>query len=665
MDTKDMLSKIDSLLNQKYSEQIYSLNLNKNPYLEISYRDIMDSSLELAEETLDHFEFVCRSFKVALEEITGTKINPRFKDLPKAIHKNIWKIRSKEVNTFITISGFIRRIGDVQHEIVTAKFECPSCGNTLNILMSGGIFKKPKECSCGRKGGFTLLSKTLKDIQRLVIEEDPKDLSPTQKPKSLLIELEEDLCRTGINKDLQPSKKVLISGMLLDRQIKPNSTECRKYLKANNIEVIDESLRKIKITPKEEEEFHKASESETFLLDLSQSIVPTIRGHDEVKKAVTLQLFGGVHLYMDNKLEERGIINILLVSSPGAGKTKVLRSVIKVMPNSQFTSGRGVSGVGLIASVVKDEDLGGWVLDAGVIPQTSGTGIVAIDEMDKISQQDIAYLNNAMVDLEVTIHKASIHSTLQTDTIILAAANPKNRVFDKREPVWKQIGLPKDLLDRFDLVFPIHSSKEESEQRKVAHLIVNKYDSESELTKRKYSSEFITKYISYARNNFNPVIPKEVENYIVDNFISIVKPADPDEDSAYFSYRLLTNIVRLTQAASRSRLSNKADMSDARIAMDILLSSLKAQDIITPAGLFDYERAESITPKKKRDLKYQIIEIIRIIQKASGDGLANFDEIRSRAIQEGIDEPKFEEMIDKLSREGEVIEPKRLKFKII
>jgi replicative DNA helicase Mcm len=231
--------------------------------------------------------------------------------------------------------------------------------------------------------------------------------------------------------------------------------------------------------------------------------------------------------------------------------------------------------------------------------------------------------------------------------------------------VWKQIGLPKDLLDRFDLIFPIHSSKEEKEQRKVAHLIVNKYDTNSELTKRKYSNEFIMKFVSYARNNFNPIIPKDVENYLVDNFINIVKPADPNEDSAYFSYRILTNIVRLTQAAAKMRLSNEANIDDAKIAIDILLKSLKAQDIITPEGLFDYERAESITPKKKRDLKYQLIEIVRVIQKTSEDGLANFDEIRSRAIQEGVDEAKFEEMIDKLSREGEVIEPKRLKFKVM
>jgi replicative DNA helicase Mcm len=664
METTEILTKIDSLLNNKYSDAIYKLSLNNNKYLEISYRDILEFDMELTEEFLDNFEFVSKSFEVQLESITNSKIKPRFKELPQTIHKQIWKIRAKDVDDFITISGYIRRIGDVQHEITAATFECPSCGNTLTILMADGFFKKPKECPCGRKGGFKILSKQLRDIQRVVIEEDPADLSPSQKPKSMLVELTDDLCRAGINKDLQPSRKVKVAGILRDRQIKPTSTECKKFLEANNIEVIEESIKKIVLTQKEKEEFHKVSGSENLLKDLSQSIIPTIRGNDDVKKAVTLQLFGGVHLYMNNKLEERGLIHILLVASPGTGKTKILKRAMQFMPGSQFSSGRGVSGVGLIASVVKDEELGGWVLDAGVVPQTSGS-MTVIDELDKISRTDIAYLNNAMVDLEVTIHKASIHSILQTDTIILAAANPKNRVFDKREPVWKQIGLPKDLLDRFDLIFPIHSSREESEQRKVAHLIVNKYETNSELSQPTYPYEFVLKYISYARNNFNPKITKEVEDYLVDKFINIVKPADPEEDSAYFSYRLLTNIIRLTQASARSRLSNETSTEDARIAIDIMLSSLKAQDIITPEGLFDYERAEAIQSKSKRDLKYRLLDIIKVLQKSSLDGLANFDDIRSKAIQEDIEEPKFEEILNRLSQQGDIIETKRMKYKVM
>ena len=982
METTQILNIIDSFLKKHYSEEIYSLTLNENNYLEISYSKLLEFDLELTTELLDNFEFVRDSFKVKLEETTDSKITPRFIDLPDSTNKQIWKIRSKDVDKFVSVSGFIRRIGDIQHEIYSATFECPSCGNITNALFFDGFYKPPTSCSCGRKGKFRVINKKLRDIQKLVVEEDPLTLLPTQKPKSILVELAGDLCRTGINVDLQPSKKVNIVGLIKDRQVKPNSTECRKYSEANNIEVTDETIKKIGISKEEIETFTELSNQKNFLNDLSQSIVPTIRGHDIVKKAVTLQLFGGTPLYLDNNLEERGIIDILLVGSPGClekgtmvltpegekpiesasrvysikedgqlvvapsivqcsgdkevyeiriynnpnhwntircsgdhkwfiirnktiqviqtrdlntkdillqidanqeklynlregiynlpfiqqnlllsellskndfskterkeqpilqtirqskdkkalfkgedvsnknwkdnrggssfnnkeikrdgytyegiqrtgqirstskytkiqrrcnwnkkfilqawqlywtkkeqeglfkncpsfplamydmwvhqkeqenkngsysssqrwesikqsgkefngfmpivpckitcikktkekvemydlvvpetnnfilsngivshncGKTKILKRVMLFMPGSKFTGGRGSSGVGLIAAVVKDEDLGGWVLDAGVIPQASGS-CVMIDEIDKIHRSDVGYLNNAMVDLKVKIDKASIHSELQTETIILASANPKNRVFDKREAVWKQLGLPKDLLDRFDLIFPIHSSKEEKEQRKVAHLIVNKYNKDYISSQQKYTTDFIIKYISYARNNFNPKITKKIENYLVDNFISILKPSDPNEDSAYFSYRLLTNIIRLTQAAAKSRLSNKAEIIDARLAIDILLASLKAQDIITPEGLFDYERAESIPTKKKRDLKYQILDIVKVLQQSSEDKLASFDDIRSRAIQEEIDEPKFEEILSKLSQQGDILEVKRLKYKIM
>lgn len=61
---------------------------------------------------------------------------------------------------------------------------------------------------------------------------------------------------------------------------------------------------------------------------LAESLFPSIYGHTEVKKAVLLQLFSGVHkISSSNKISIRGDINILIVGDPSTAKSMFLKSV--------------------------------------------------------------------------------------------------------------------------------------------------------------------------------------------------------------------------------------------------------------------------------------------------------------------------------------------------
>ena len=81
------------------------------------------------------------------------------------------------------------------------------------------------------------------------------------------------------------------------------------------------------------------------------------------------------------------------------------------------------------ATVVKNEAIGGWVLEAGALILCN-KGLISIDEFDKMSRDDQIAMHEATSIETVSIAKASIVATLPAETAVLAGANPQYGRFD-------------------------------------------------------------------------------------------------------------------------------------------------------------------------------------------------------------------------------------------
>ena len=112
----------------------------------------------------------------------------------------------------------------------------------------------------------------------------------------------------------------------------------------------------------------------------------------------------------------------------------LLTFVAKAAPKARYVAGRGASAAGITASVVKDEFLKGWALEAGAIVLANG-GYLCLDEMDKMSVEDTSALHEAMAQQQVTISKANIHACYSSDTEVLTESGWKKYDLVKNEQI--------------------------------------------------------------------------------------------------------------------------------------------------------------------------------------------------------------------------------------
>ncbi|KZT06300.1 ATP dependent DNA helicase [Laetiporus sulphureus 93-53] len=610
-------------------------------------RDFADGLLKRPVEFLPAFDealanVVNRVHDAEKHDIAGNEYRVGFSGSFGDQHVSPRTLRASQLGKMISLEGIVTRCSLVRPKMLKSVHYCPetrqfhareyrdATTSTSNLPPTSSVTPQTDDEGHVLQTEFGYC--VFRDHQRISIQEMPERAPAGQLPRSTDVILDDDL----VDK-CKPGDRIQLVGVY--RSVGGGASGAFKALiLANNIILLSSKvgggIAQTPLTDSDIRVINQLSKRSTIVRLLSQSLAPSIYGHNELKTAILMLLLGGAEKNLPNGTHIRGDINLLMVGDPSTAKSQMLRFVLGTAPLAIATTGRGSSGVGLTAAVTTDKETGERRLEAGAMV-LADRGVVCIDEFDKMSDIDRVAIHEVMEQQTVTIAKAGIHTTLNARCSVIAAANPIYGQYDVHKDPHKNIALPDSLLSRFDLLFVVTDDVDENRDRLIADHVLRmhrylppgveegtpvtdsltqslsvegpgaaqpdgdggevspfeKYDPLLHIgigealssTRRRapkktevLSIAFVKKYIQYAKSKPAPVLTKGAADWIVSVYSQLRNESldDNRKRTSPLTARTLETLIRLSTAHAKARLSPKVQEQDAMAAEELLRFAL-------------------------------------------------------------------------------------------
>lgn len=440
---------------------------------------------------------------------------------------SIRDLDSSYISKIVRIPGIIIGASTLSSKATQLSIKCRECGDTRQIAIPAGFagLSLPRTCSSDKNDSgsrcpmdpYVVMHENSKfiDQQVLKLQEAPDQVPVGELPRHILLSADRYLANRVV-----PGSRCTVMGIFDIYQSKGGkgagaAVAIRNpYIRLVGIqtEVDHASKGNIVFSEEEEQEFLEMARNPNLYESFANSIAPSIYGSKDIKKAITLLLFGGSKKILPDGMKLRGDINVLLLGDPGTAKSQLLKFVEKVAPIAIYTSGKGSSAAGLTASVQRDAGSGEFYLEGGAMVLADG-GVVCIDEFDKMREEDRVAIHEAMEQQTISIAKAGITTILNARSSVLAAANPIFGRYNAEKAPGENIDFATSVLSRFDAIFIVKDEHNADRDMTIARHVmstqmgkITAQEEDDASGMGEFSLAKMKRYIQYCRTYVAPIM---------------------------------------------------------------------------------------------------------------------------------------------------------------
>ncbi|PRP86025.1 hypothetical protein PROFUN_05796 [Planoprotostelium fungivorum] len=572
-----------------YRDRIHSMVIANAESLEVNYKHLQKFHKRLAmwitdapTQMLQIFDET--AYTVILEHFPEyqkirREVRVRVTDLP--IIDSLRDIRNIHLNNLIRTAGVVTRRTSVFPQLKAVKYNCGRCAAILGpyTVDDSQETVRISQCpECQSRGPFNINTEQTiyRNYQRMTLQESPGTVPAGRLPRTKEIILIGDLIDSA-----RPGEEVDITGIYKNNfDVSLNSQNgfpvFATIIEANSIIKREDAQSAFRLTEEDERAVRELAKDERIGEKLVQSIAPSIFGHDDIKTALCLALFGGVSKNVgEHRL--RGDINVLLLGDPGVAKSQFLKYVEKTASRAVYSTGQGASAVGLTAGVRKDPVTREWTLEGGALV-LADQGVCLIDEFDKMNDKDRTSIHEAMEQQTISISKAGIVTTLQARCSVIAAANPLKGRYDTSLSFAKNVDLTEPILSRFDVVNPV------TDEQLATFVVESHAKSHPEFQGDKMlrvrrddiiDQDMLKKYILYAKRKCQPKMSPQYTNKLAELFKQMRKQSRSNLSGGgvMITVRHLESTIRMAEAHARMHLRDHVREEDINMAIRVALDS--------------------------------------------------------------------------------------------
>ncbi|KAJ8564897.1 hypothetical protein K7X08_001357 [Anisodus acutangulus] len=616
-----------------------------HPNIAIWLADAPQSVLEVMEEVANKVVFDLHPNYKQIHQ----KVYVRITNLP--VYDQIRNIRQIHLNTMIRIGGVVTRRSGVFPQLQQVKYDCNKCGAILGPFFQNSYSEvRVGSCpECQSKGPFSVnVEQTIyRNYQKLTLQESPGIVPAGRLPRYKEVILLNDLIDCA-----RPGEEIEVTGVYtnnfdLSLNTKNGFPVFSTVIEANYVTKKQDLFSVYKLTQEDKEEIEKLAKDPRIAERIFKSIAPSIYGHEDIKTAIALAMFGGQEKNVEGKHRLRGDLNILLLGDPGTAKSQFLKYVEKTGQRAVYTTGKGASAVGLTAAVHKDPVTREWTLEGGALV-LADRGICLIDEFDKMNDQDRVSIHEAMEQQSISISKAGIVTSLQARCSVIAAANPIGGRYDSSKNFTQNVELTDPIISRFDVLCVVKDVVDPVTDEMLAKFVVDSHfrsqakgatiDEKSFTDSRDGAranmaatdpeiipQEILKKYLTYAKLNVFPKLHDADLDKLTQVYAELRRESSHGQGIP-IAVRHIESMIRMSEAHARMHLRQHVTQEDVDMAIRVLLDSFISTQ------KFGVQKALQKSFKKymtyKKDFNAIILHLLRGLVK---DAL-QFEEIVSGSV---------------------------------